>query len=55
MTISTAHFPGEFGSQITDSFINVIMLLQHNTGLQNFNSEVPPSPRCRVGRVKKKT
>lgn len=32
MIIATAHFPGDFGRQtITDPFINVIMLLEHNT------------------------
>lgn len=54
MIIATAHFPGDFGRQtITDSFINVIMLLEHNTALQNFNSKIPHFPRCKVGRIKK--
>lgn len=50
MSISTAHFPGDFGSQtITDSFINVKMPLEHNTSLQNFNFKIPHFRRCRVG------
>ena len=55
MIIATARFPGDFGSQtITDSFINVIMLLEHNTAPQNFNSKIPHFPRYKVGRIKKK-
>lgn len=45
MIISSAYIPEDFGCQtIKDSFISVIMLLEHNTVLQNFNSKVPHFP-----------
>lgn len=55
MIISTAYIPGDFGRQtIRDSFISVIMLLEHNTVLQNFNPEVPYFPGVEWEELNKK-